>query len=297
MAVHDGERHLRESIDSVLSQTFTDFELIVVDDGSSDGTGAILQTYDDARILTVRNEANVGVTRSLNRGLGQARGRYVARQDDDDVSEPDRLERQVEFLKANREVALVGSAYLRIDDDGTVVARRDVPTDVTAIRWRLLFVNALASSSVVFRRDVVEGLNGYDERFPYAQDYDLWSRIAATEVVAALPVPLMRYRSGETTLTATIGASADDVDRISRENIRRLGGAGARLAATIDREAAWRLLFATSKGIGRRRAARAARDTLVIRDAFGTQQRLGRKRRLRDRAGLTLQLARAVVRA
>jgi len=297
MAVHDGERHLRASIDSVLSQTFTDFELIVVDDGSSDGTGAILKAYDDARISIVRNETNVGVTRSLNRGLEQTRGKYVARQDDDDVSEPDRLERQVGFLKENHEVALVGSAYLRIDGNGTVVARRDVPTDVTAIRWRLLFLNAFASSSVVFRRDVVERLNGYDERFPYAQDYDLWSRIASTEVVASLPLPLMRYRSGETSLTTTIGANADDVDRISRENIRRVGGAGARLAATIDREAAWRLLFASSQGIGRRRAARAARDTLVLRDAFGTHQGLGRKRRLRDRAGLTVQLTGAVFRA
>jgi glycosyltransferase involved in cell wall biosynthesis len=297
MAVHNGEQHLRASIESILRQTFRDFELVIVDDGSTDGTAAILDAYEDDRIVLHRSSSNVGLTASLNRGLEQAQGRYVARQDDDDISEPDRLERQVSFLEANGKVALLAGAYRRIDGEGTVTATRTVPTDTAAIRWRLLFLNAFTSSSVVFRRDVVTRLGGYDEDFPFAQDYDLWSRIARTEPVAALTAPLVRYRHEETSMTATVGRTADDVDRISRDNIRRLGGAGARLAGTIDRDAAWRLLFASSRGIGRRRAAKVARDVLALRSAFAEQQSFGRARRLSDRAALSLQLVRAASKA
>lgn len=296
LAVYNGERHLGESIDSVFAQTFEDFELVVVDDGSTDATSEILAGYADSRLRVVRNELNVGVTRSLNRGLGYSRGRYVARQDADDVSAPERLERQTAFLDANRDVTLLASSYLRIREDGTVFGSRSVPAEALGARWRLLFLNAFASSSVMFRRDDVERLRGFREEFPYGQDYDLWSRLAFTGTVAALPDALVRYRDARDSLTATIAGQVDDVDRISRDNMRRLGPTGARVAQRIDREAAWRLLFAGTRELTLPRAAAAARDVLELETAFARYERLPTPTRLRRRGALLLQLTRALAR-
>ena len=296
MAVYNGERHLEESIDSVFAQTFEDFELLVVDDGSTDATSQILAGYVDSRLRVIRNELNLGVTRSLNRGLGESRGCYVARQDADDISEPDRLERQAAFLDVNPDVTILASSYLRIRDDGSVSGIRNVPTEAVGARWRLLFLNAFTNSSVMFRRDDVERLGGFREEFAYAQDYDLWSRLAFTGNVAALPDTLARYRDTRGSLTAALAAKVDDVDRISRDNMRRLGPAGARVAQRIDREAAWRLLFAGTRGLTLSRAAAAARDVLELETAFARYERLPKPTRLRRRGALLLQLTRALAR-
>lgn len=296
LTVYNGERHLAESIDSVFAQTFEDFELLVVDDGSTDATSEILSGYADSRLRVIRNELNLGVTRSLNRGLGKSRGCYVARQDADDVSAPERLERQTAFLDVNPDVTLLASSYLRIRDDGSVFGSRYVPTEALGARWRLLFLNAFTNSSVMFRRDDVERLGGFREEFVYAQDYDLWSRLAFTGTVAALPDTLVLYRDTRDSLTATLAAHVDDVDRISRDNMRRLGPAGARVAQRIDREAAWRLLFAGTGGLTVTRAAAAARDVLELERAFARYERLPKPTRLRRRGALLLQLTRALAR-
>lgn len=296
MAVHDGERHLTESIESVFAQTFEDFELLVVDDGSTDATPRILAGYADSRLRIVRNEVNLGLTRSLNHGLAESRGLYVARQDADDVSAPDRLERQAAFLAANDDVSLLASSYVRIREDGSVIAVRSVPTDPIGIRWRLLFLNAFAHSSVMFRRDAAEDVGGFREQFAFAQDYDLWSRLAFTRAVAALPEALVRYRKAEDSMTATIAADVDDVDRISRDNMRRLGPAGARVAQRIDRDAAWRLLLAGPRGLTLPRAVGVARDILALERAFAAYERPPLPMRLRRRGALVFQLTRALAR-
>jgi glycosyltransferase involved in cell wall biosynthesis len=296
LAVYNGERHLAESIDSVFAQTFEDFELLVVDDASTDATSQILAGYSDSRLRVLRNERNLGLTRSLNRGLAESRGRYVARQDADDVSAPERLERQAAFLDANPDVTLLASAYVRIREDGSVSGSRSVPAEALGVRWRLLFLNAFTNSSVMFRKDEVERLGGFREKFSYAQDYDLWSRLAFTGTVAALTDTLARYRDTRDSLTAKLAAQVDDVDQISRDNMRRLGPAGARVAQRIDREAAWRLLFAGTRGLTLSRAATAARDILELETAFARYERLPKPTRLRRRGALLLQLTRALAR-
>ncbi|MDX6478338.1 MAG: hypothetical protein QOG29_925 [Gaiellaceae bacterium] len=296
MAVYNGERHLEESIGSVFAQTFEDFEFLVVDDGSTDATTQILAQHADSRLRVLRNERNLGLIKSLNRGLAESRGRYVARQDADDISEPERLERQAAFLDVNPDVAILASSYLRIRDDGSVSGIRYVPTEALGVRWRLLFLNAFTNSSVMFRRDDVERLGGFREEFAYAQDYDLWSRLAFTGSVAALPDTLARYRDTRDSLTAALAAKVDDVDRISRDNMRRLGPAGAGVAQRIDREAAWRLLFADSRGLTLSRAAAAARDVRELETAFAQYERLPKPTRLRRRAALLLHLTRALAR-
>src|SRR4051794_29608800 len=114
LAVYNGERYLREAIDSILGQTFQDFEFLIINDGSTDSTREIILSYHDPRIRLVDNEDNIGQTRSLNRGLALAAGQFVARQDADDISEPERLASQVAFLEIHPEVVLLGTWYRKI---------------------------------------------------------------------------------------------------------------------------------------------------------------------------------------
>ncbi len=197
MAVHNGLPYLPAAIASVLAQTFTDFEFLIIDDGSTDATVACVQSHCDARIRLVSNEARLGQTRSLNRGLELARGGYIARLDADDVCLPDRLQQQVEFLDRHQNVTLLGtwmyeldargrSSRLfgeRLEDYGTWVAR--------------LLVGAcpVYHSSSMFRREAVLQCGGYDEQFRIGQDYDLWIRLAMRRHRAhILPHPLTMYR-------------------------------------------------------------------------------------------------------
>jgi len=263
-----------------------------VDDGSTDATRAILASYGDSRMRLIANEENIGLTRSLNRGLLEARGRYVARQDADDVSAPERLALQVEHLDLHPDVALVASAYRRIDDCGRDSGDRSVPLDATAIRWRLLFLNAFAHSSVTLRRTVVASVDGYDETFRYAQDYELWSRIAERHEVAALPQRLLAYRRSTTSMTS-LGDERDgaEIDRISRRNVGRIVPA---LGAQLDREAAGRLLFGSFEPVGMRRAMTTTRDVVTLQRAFVRQHELTRREALAHRASVVAALARGL---
>jgi glycosyltransferase involved in cell wall biosynthesis len=291
MAVHDGERHLRAAVESILTQTLADFELVVVDDGSTDSTPAILASYDDPRIRVVRNEVNLGLVRSLNRGLAETRGGYVARQDADDRSSPERLALQVTHLERRPELALLASAYRRIDEAGRESGDRPVPLETTAIRWRLLFLNAFAHSSVMVRRDVVLALGGYDEAIRYGEDYDLWSRVAEQHEVAALPERLVDYRRSASSMTTARDGDdpADEVAAISRRNVDRiLPGMGARL----DRAAACRLVAGTGSPVGGRRALVTARHVLALRRAFARHYRLTGREAIAHRASVVAALAR-----
>jgi len=196
MSVYNGERYLREAVESILNQTFTDFEFIIIDDGSTDSTWQILTAYAmrDPRIVLIRNEKNVGLTKSLNKGLALARGEYIARQDADDVSLPQRLERQVAFLDNHAEFALVGCRPLLIDKAGNTSSIKQVPTDWNVLRAALLIENVLCHGSVVLRRVCLETVGFYREFFRAAQDYDLWLRIIEQYPVANLAEPLYRLR-------------------------------------------------------------------------------------------------------
>jgi glycosyltransferase involved in cell wall biosynthesis len=195
MSVHNDRPYLAGAVGSVLAQTFTDFELLVVDDGSADGSGEYLRGLTDPRVRVLRNRRNLGLTRSLNIGLDHAAGRYVARMDGDDVARPDRLARQVEFLQRNAEVGVVGTSRTLIDDSGRFVAEAPAPTDDLAIRWKCLLGNPLAHPTVMMRADVLDRhALRYDERFATAQDYELWSRLLPLTKAANLPEPLLCYR-------------------------------------------------------------------------------------------------------
>jgi len=186
---------LPEAVRSVLAQTFASFELLIIDDGSTDGTQDCLNDFADARIRVVRNDSNEGLTRSLRRGVSLARGKYIARLDADDVALPGRLEQQVRFLDDHDDVIIVGGGCVLMDEAGKPFAIQRQPENDLTIRWVSLLINPFVHSTVMVRQRTLceHGLN-YDEAFDTAQDYDLWTRLIQHGKGANLPTPLIRYR-------------------------------------------------------------------------------------------------------
>lgn len=232
MSVYNGQGYLPSALDCILGQsmgqTLTDLEFIVVDDGSSDATWDILaaRAEADQRLVLIRNQSNLGLTRSLNRGLERARGEYVARQDVDDLSLPERLQKQVAFLDAHPGVALLGTAALRIDGQGRplpTIGRH--PCGDQAIRLKMLLQNAFFHASAMLRRAALaaHGLS-YDPTMTYAQDYDLWSRVMEHGQAANLHEPLIKFRVHAGQLSTTAGPAQQECgDRVARANFARAG--------------------------------------------------------------------------
>lgn len=194
LPVYNGSLYLRRSIDSILNQDFTDFQLIIINDGSCDDSAKIIQQYSDPRIHYFHQD-NKGLANTLNRGINLARGKYIARQDQDDVSASNRLTLQVNFLKNNPEYAMVGSAA-EIWAGGMKTPRAlRHPTTDAELRFGLIFRNYFVHSSVLIRRDVLLELGGYctDPMRQPPEDYELWSRISREYKVANLIQPLVSY--------------------------------------------------------------------------------------------------------
>jgi glycosyltransferase involved in cell wall biosynthesis len=180
MSVRNDARFLRDALDSVLQQTLADLELIVVDDASTDDTRELLGALDDPRVVLLRNEQQLGLAVSLNRALGAATGKYVARLDADDVAERDRLRLQVERLRADSQTAVVGSAVADLDEDGRRGGTHVMPRGPTALRWHALFSSPFFHPTVLVDREVLETHDlRYDPRFLESEDYDLWTRLFA----------------------------------------------------------------------------------------------------------------------
>ncbi len=195
MSVYNGQRYLREAVESILNQTFSDFEFIIVNDGSTDTSRAILQSYDDSRILLLDNHENIGLARSVNKGLAVAKGDYVARMDADDISMPRRFEKQVAFLKDQPEVGIVGCSYDKADSNGRYWGSRRMPASDLELRWYSLLGNPFAHPSVMIRRHTLIDNNlKYDETLETTQDYDLWTRILRCTRGANLGEALLQYR-------------------------------------------------------------------------------------------------------
>lgn len=215
MSVYNAEAFLAAAVDSVLKQTFTDFEFIIIDDASDDESAEILRSFDDPRIRLYRNDVNLGLTVSLNRGLRLARGKYVARLDADDFCKPQRLGVQHEYLEAHPECAVLGSAVDFVDEKNEFLRKAERPTSFADILASCFFHNPCWHSTVMFRRVSVTDLGGYDESFERGQDYDLWLRmIAAGREIRNLPLALASFRMHESKVTYT------DSDRAAECRLR-----------------------------------------------------------------------------
>ena len=202
MPVYNGARFLRAAIDSILNQTWRDVELIIVDDGSTDETPAMLAEYAarDARIRVETYSMNRGIVAALNHGCALAQGRYLARMDADDISLPERLSIQVACLDRHPEIGVVGASIQWIDEHNTPGALIHPPASPGLIRWRAFFTSPMAHSTIMMRKTVFERAGGYVEGM--AQDYNLWLRISAISDLANLPDVLLRYRVWEGSITS-----------------------------------------------------------------------------------------------
>jgi glycosyltransferase involved in cell wall biosynthesis len=195
LPVYNGAPWLRPTLDAMLRQSLTDFELIAINDGSKDDSLAILRSYEDPRIRVI-DQANQGLAATLNRAVGLARARYLARQDQDDVSLPTRLAAQLAFLDAHPEIGVVGTWASIIDAEGRVTGYHKHPTQPGRLAEHLLWNNPFVHSSLMFRREVFEtvGLYSTDSARQPPEDYELLSRVARVWPTANLPLVLHEYR-------------------------------------------------------------------------------------------------------
>lgn len=191
MPVYNGERYLREAVESILSQRYKDLEFIIIDDGSEDQSAEIIKSYNDPHILFFQNGKNLGLVATLNKGIELAKGRYIARMDCDDISLPERLEKQVSFMDKNPEIAVCGT-WIKI------IGKEEIwryPTESKEIKCKLLFESAIAHPSVMIRTNVFLSDNiRYNINFEHAEDYGLWVNLSNKHHLANVDEVLLRYR-------------------------------------------------------------------------------------------------------
>lgn len=178
MPVYNGSQFLRQAIQSVLNQTYNDFEFLIIDDASTDDSLKIIKVFDDIRIKLIENYHNLGQTSSLNKGLKLAKGKYIARLDQDDICLARRLEKQVEFLNNNQEVAVVGSHYMSIDENGHYLHELKWPVgSLSNLLYILTGHNPVGHPCVMYRKKVIKEVGYYREEYSKSEDADLWFRI------------------------------------------------------------------------------------------------------------------------
>jgi glycosyltransferase involved in cell wall biosynthesis len=195
LATYNDEPFLGAAIDSVLAQTFSDFELLVVIDACTDRSREIVESYRDPRVRLLVNETNLGLAASLNRGLATIASEYVARLDGNDLCFPNRLARQLAYLDAHPEVAVVGSQATLIDVAGRRVGDMRRPVTDLGMRWHSIFGSPLIHSSVMFRRAIVwDALGGYDGQYRVGEDFEMWNRLAKEHGICNLGETLVAYR-------------------------------------------------------------------------------------------------------
>ena len=218
MGVRNGLPYLPAALESILAQSFEDFELIVIDDGSTDGTWEVLEgmARRDARVVIKHQETNRGLTPTLNATIELARGAYLARMDADDLAERDRLGVQFELLEREQGLVLAGSNVMRIDEEGGTVAVTDLPLEDSAIRAWCMFVNPIVHPSVMMRAAPFreQGLR-YDESFETTQDWELWTRLLACGRARNVRRPLVSQRQHDGSVSRTRR-------RLQRSNSRRV---------------------------------------------------------------------------
>jgi glycosyltransferase involved in cell wall biosynthesis len=196
MPVYNCEEYVQAAMDSILNQTFRDYEFIIIDDGSKDRTKEIVlaAAARDARIKLISRE-NRGIVPSLNEALEQATGSLIARMDGDDISLPERFQRQVDYLAAHPDCGLVGTQIMFMDPDGRPIAPMPNPLGHEEIVATMLDGNeSVSHPTVIFRRDTARSINGYSDRFKYAEDIDFFLRMAEATQVANMPDLLLHYR-------------------------------------------------------------------------------------------------------
>lgn len=200
---YNATRYIREAIESILSQTYGNFEFILIDDGSTDETLSIIKAYAqlDNRIVVLEKK-NTGISDSLNIGLNIANGEWIARLDADDIAFPDRLEKQLNYVEINKDVVLLGTGCITIDENGKEIRKYVYPKKHRSIMaWMEAFKSPFPHSSAFFNKEIVQELGGYNNTLNGAEDIDLWLRIGLSGNVSCLREPLIKLRKHSDSIT------------------------------------------------------------------------------------------------
>ncbi len=193
MPVYNAEKYLDAAIRSVLNQSYTHYEFIIINDGSTDNSETIILSFKDERIKYIQNETNLKLITTLNLGFEQSKGKYIARMDADDVSHPQRIEKQVSFFESNIEYGLLGTGVTLIKNGKKEPLIYHLDHD--SLKFALAFYCPFIHPSVMIRKDIFEGLDViFDNRYLHAEDYELWKRLAFKTKMANIPEFLLDYR-------------------------------------------------------------------------------------------------------
>jgi glycosyltransferase involved in cell wall biosynthesis len=230
MPVYNAERFLREAIDSILAQSFKPFEFLIIDDGSTDRSAEIIESYRDPRIRFVRNPENLGITPTLNRGIRMASCELIARMDADDVSHPQRLQKQFAYMKRNPKCALLSTWARVISEDNNLIRLERYRSNF--YYFNLTFECWMYHPTIMFRKSAVEEIGMY--AMPYSEDYDLFWRMSTRFPIANLAEPLVDYRVSSTSLNTVLKKAEYDIanEQNVLRNIRYYLGSDFRISHT-----------------------------------------------------------------
>jgi glycosyltransferase involved in cell wall biosynthesis len=219
MAVYNGEKYIADAINSILTQTYKNWELIVIDDGSTDQTSEIVESFNNKKIKIITNEVNMGSSCSRNIAIAQAEGKYIAILDADDIALPKRLEIQRNYIEKNPNIGLIGCQSENIDDNGDVIPEQYVdlalpfPVESIYIKWKLLWTNVIGHSTAMFKKSIFNNVNGYNESIPFSADLDLWTSMVQITDVFQIPQVLVQIRHHQSMMTVTINFEKRELEK------------------------------------------------------------------------------------
>ena len=209
MTTYNSQEYISEAIESILNQTFKDFEFIIINDGSTDKTAEIIKSYEDKRIKFIDNEKNQGLVTVLNQGLELCKGEYIARMDSDDISLPERFAKQVEYLDAHKEVGILGTSFYQFG--------KNVKEKIFIKKTNVTYLDAaldcpVAHPSIMMRKSVLDKYNlRYRPEYKHAEDYDLWARAIKYTKIENLPDVLLKYRYHATNISVVHNSEQNNI--------------------------------------------------------------------------------------
>lgn len=222
LSVYNGQKYLSTAIDSILHQTYTNLEFLIINDGSTDKTDATIRAYQDPRIRYIQNRKNKGLDACLNHGFKLARGKYIARMDADDISLPTRIEKQVAFLEANPDYGAIGTYYANMDAKGTIYEVGAQVIEDEDIKLAINSLNTFCHGSMMLRASVIKKYNvQYDHAYYPVDDYELWTRIVHLTKVRNLPEVLYLYMINPTGMMLTMKDLTADKPQKLNEKLQR----------------------------------------------------------------------------
>jgi len=206
MSVYNEEKYLKDSIESILNQTFKDFEFLIINDSSIDNSLNIIKSYKDPRIRVINNSKNIGLSKSLNIGLQHAQGQYMARMDADDISLPNRLEEQLKFLEINKDITLIGCQVELIDENNQIIGyKKSRPKDFDIVKFWIITKNPFIHSTFFLKMEEIKKINGYNEKYKYSQDFEICSRLIEKKYkIVNMPSYLLKFRRHNKSITKTL---------------------------------------------------------------------------------------------